>query len=148
MKTLFTLSFMALVSVIFAQEKLPQRRQNLTPEQRTELQIKKMTLDLELTEKQQKEMTAMLLEQHKKMDARREELRLKKQAADKEKEEERFNKQIDALDEEIALREKVKKVLSAEQYSKWQAQRDQRKDILKSHVMKNREGRKHQKEQK
>jgi protein CpxP len=148
MKTLFTLSFMALVSGIFAQEKLPQRRQNLTPEQRTELQIKKMTLDLELTEKQQKEMTAMLLEQHKKMDARREELRLKKQAADKEKEEERFNKQIDALDEEIALREKVKKVLSAEQYSKWQAQRDQRKDILKSQAMKNREGRKHQKEQK
>lgn len=148
MKNLLKWTLLIAAFSSFAQEKLPQRQEKLTPEQRTELQVKKMTLDLALTEKQQKEMSVLLLEQHKKMDLRHEEIRAKKDQVAKQNQDDRFKRQSEMLDNEIALREQVKKLLSPDQYSKWQAQRDQRKDILKSHAMKKQGGRKHQKEQK
>ena len=62
MKKLIFAIALVLTTVTFAQDK-KQARERLTPEQQTELQVKKMTLDLDLDAKQQKEINAVLLDQ-------------------------------------------------------------------------------------
>lgn len=145
MKKLCIAAFLFAALAVNAQEKA---RQTLTPEQRTELQVKKMTLDLDLNEKQQKELSAVMLDQNKRLEQQR--VARANQKADLEKlsKEERFKRKNEALDEQIAFKKKMKEILNAEQFSKWEANRERRKDIVKSHVKTRNEQRLEQKAKK
>lgn len=130
---------------IFAQAKLEGRAQQLSAEQKTELQVKRMTLDLELTEKQQKEIKSLVLEQNQKLEERRKDRDQRREEMAKMTKDERFKMQSQALDDELAFQAKVKKILTDDQYVKWQAQRERRKDIMKSQAKKKMEQRREEK---
>ena len=111
----------AIAAVGYAQ---PGDRDRLTPDQQIELQTKRMTLDLNLTEVQQKEVRAALVEQnafHQKKLAER------KQKSDaKPTAEDRFRHKSEMLDRQIAHKAKMKKILNAEQFAKWEKSRKNR----------------------
>ena len=101
--------------------------EEMTSEQRNELHLKKMTLDLDLTATQQKEMSKIIAEQGTKKEARITERNANKDgtkiqlAAD-----EKFAKKSRMLDEQIVMKERMKKVLSTDQFKKWEDMKDQR----------------------
>lgn len=145
MKTFIAAALMLAATSIFAQAKLEGRAQQLSAEQKTELQVKRMTLDLELTEKQQKEIKSLVLEQNQKLEERRKDRDQRREEMAKMTKDERFKMQSQALDDELAFQAKVKKILTDDQYVKWQAQRERRKDIMKSQAKKKMEQRREEK---
>ncbi|GLB50803.1 DUF4890 domain-containing protein [Neptunitalea lumnitzerae] len=111
-----------------------------TPEQMATLKTKKMTLALDLTEKQQKELLKINTEVAKKHKAKFEEIKAKREEAKAKGEtpqrptsEERFAMQNARLDEQIAMRTKMKSLLTDEQYKKWSEMKESRKDKMKEH---------------
>lgn len=96
------------------------RVEPLKPEQRVELRLKKMTLDLDLTEKQQIEVKKLLLADSQKNEAKWAELKEKKEKNGKLTNDERFALQNEMLDNKIEMKEALKTILSAEQMTKWE----------------------------
>ncbi|MCF6140347.1 hypothetical protein L1S34_03520 [Flavobacterium sp. K77] len=118
-----------------AQEKMEGRRNarenQLTKEQRQELHLKKMTLDLDLSTAQQKEIQVVLNEQSNKREtalANRKE----KQAANAKKPtaDERFAIKNQMLDDQIAMKARMKKILSNEQFKKWETMKENKNDRM------------------
>jgi hypothetical protein len=118
----------------FAQER-GEKRERLTPEQKVELQIKKLKLDLDLNDKQTADIKKIVVEQVKKRDAKRAEFDTKRAKDAKPTPEEMFQNKSQMLDEQIAMKAEMKKILNAEQYEKWQKiqaeKSENKKDIAK-----------------
>lgn len=94
-------------------ENRSQLRENLTPEQRAELHAKKMTLVLNLNETQQAQVNQLLLDMEKNKPERPEN---RKAMTDAQK----FEAKKAMLDRRIALKKEMKKILTEEQYAKWE----------------------------
>lgn len=124
MKKLATIALIAIISVsTYAQDKKdrPARQdrnpmEKFTPEQRHELMLKKMTLELDLNASQQKEMGKLISEQGAKREAF---MKKRKAKTEKPTSDEMFEMKSKMLDEQIAMKEKMKKILSPEQFKKW-----------------------------
>ena len=130
----------------FAQEKkvITERAQmdQMTMEQKNQLRLKKMTLDLDLSTSQQKEVEKILAEQGRKKKAKII-ARQNSQGAMKKKLnfEGRFVRKNQILEEQIARKGKMQKILSSKQFDKWESLKSQSKDRL-SQKMANRNDRK------
>ena len=99
--------------------------EQMTSEQRNELHLKKITLDLDLTATQQKEMSKIIAEQGSKKEARRTERKANKDATKKQlTADEKFAKKSRILDEQIVMKERMKKVLSVNQFKRWEDMKD------------------------
>lgn len=96
------------------------QKESLTPEQQTELQVKRMTLHLDLTAKQQEEMKKVVLENTKKREVKKAEMQAKRAEGKTPTSEERFEMQNQRLDNQIAMKAELKKILSKEQLEKWE----------------------------
>jgi len=111
-----------------------QRMSDFTPEEMAQLQTKKMTLTLDLTEAQQKKIEKLNLENAKdrkaKMEARQAQMRDGK--SEKPSKEERLKIINERLDKQIEMKQKMKKILDEEQLEKWE----------KNHAQKQRAGKK------
>lgn len=122
------LAVIAFIGLTVQAQERKMERQELTPEQRVELQVKKMTLDLDLNDKQQKDVKALLTAQHKKM----EEAKAKHQAAKNENKkptsEERYAMKSKMLDEQITFKADMKKILTEKQMEKWEEQKADRRE--------------------
>ena len=118
----------------YAQER-GEKRERLTPEQKVELQIKKLKLDLDLNDKQTADIKKIVVEQVKKREAKRTEFDTKRAKDIKPTPEEMFQNKSQMLDEQIAMKAEMKKILNAEQYEKWQKKQAERKEDRKE-VMK------------
>ena len=94
------------------------RHEHLQPEQKAELQAKKMALELNLDDKQQKEVKALLTEKAKKREALRKEHMAKKEAGQKLTAEERFALKSRILDEKIEMKAAMRKILNDSQFEK------------------------------
>lgn len=141
MKKLLMIAIVLTSFVGFAQEKeVKTRKAPLTPEQRTELRVKELTLQLDLTAAQQKEIKQVFLEAEKKREATREELIAKRKSGVKPTEQDRFDMKNKILDEKIALRDQMKKILKPEQFAKWEASRDKRADKMEKKLAARRKG--------
>ncbi len=95
---------------------------DMTPEQLATLKTKKLTLALDLTEAQQQAVQKITLEQVQLQRAKRSEM-LEKRKADAESrpsKEERYQHQLDRLDEMIAHKANMKEVLTEAQFEKWE----------------------------
>ncbi len=105
-----------------AQEKKTTKRSELSNEQHATLQTKRMTLALDLNTDQQAKVKALLLEQSKLRKAQMEERKAIKESgeATKPSSEERYAMQNKKLDQQIAHKAEMKKILSAEQYERWE----------------------------
>lgn len=108
-----------------------QHREPLKPEQRAELQSKKMTLALDLNEKQQKDVQKLLADQGKKRETLRNEYRAKKQEGKKLSTDERFALKSKMLDDRIAMRTEMKKILTPEQFNKLESTRSKMHHALR-----------------
>ncbi|WP_299529695.1 Spy/CpxP family protein refolding chaperone [Ulvibacterium sp.] len=95
---------------------------DLTPEQIATLHTKKMTLALDLTEVQQKQIQVLSLENAKLRKAKMEERKAKRESGESKKptSEERYTMQLERLDHQIAHKAEMKAILSPEQYEKWE----------------------------
>jgi len=96
--------------------------EDISPEQMANLQTKKATLALDLTEVQQTQMKALFLEKAKVRQAKMEERKAQKENGETKKltPEERYAKADERLDHQIAQKEKLKQILSEEQMEKWE----------------------------
>ncbi len=143
MKKLFIVGLLMIGTSLFAQEKMtkePQvKMEKLTPEQRNTLHLKKLTLDLNLTPAQQKEMEKLIAERNAKKQTVNNEKRNLKESKVKLSPEERYAKRNQMLDEQIAFKAKVKAILSAEQFAKWEKRHENNRGAMKNHQEK-REG--------
>lgn len=124
MKKLFIVALLVVGMTSFAQERKarPERAkmEQMTPEQRNQLHLKKTTLELDLNASQQKEMSAIIAGQSTKREARIAERKANKDSAKKQlTSDELFAKKSQMLDEQIMMKERMKKILSADQYKKW-----------------------------
>lgn len=103
----------------FAQGKKGDGKGRMSPEQQVEVVLKKMTTELSLDAKQQDEVKAILVEQSKKRETKKEEFKARKEKGDKPSDEEIAAMKKNRIDEELAMKNKMKKVLSEDQYKKW-----------------------------
>lgn len=121
---------------------------DLTPEEMATLQTKKMALHLDLTEAQQKQIQALNLEKAKYRKARMEERQKRMESSEMKRpsKEERLKMMNERLDRQIAMKQKMKSILNAEQYEKWEAshgkmmnRRDGNPKMMKHKAPKNRQ---------
>lgn len=126
MKKLILAIALVASTLTFAQDRKA-RGEKLTPEQQTELQVKRMTLELDLDAKQQKEIKAILLEQAKKREAKMAEMKVKREKGEKPSADEKFEMKSRMLDNQIENKAQMKKILKPEQYQKWEDKQSERK---------------------
>lgn len=107
---------------------------DFTPEQMADLQTKRMTLALDLTEKQQKEVLKINTDRATKMKAKFEEMKAKKASGEGRPQltaDEKYAMESARLDEQIALQNKMKSILTEDQYKKWSVMREHKKEEMK-----------------
>lgn len=99
---------------------------DLNPQEVATLQTKKMTLALDLDQKQQTEIHSLFLtnatERKNKMDERK----ASKEEGNRPSKEERFTMQNERLDHMIAQKAAMKEILSQEQFEKWETMQEKR----------------------
>lgn len=126
MKKVFLILTLVLSLLTSAQEKKGAVEKR-SPEQQSILLVKKMTLSLDLSQKQQEEIKALLLERTQKKAAHQLAQKEKKEKGEKPTATEKFEKQSQLLDAQIEFKAKMKKILSEEQFKKWDAKQHNRK---------------------
>lgn len=129
MKKVFIAALLFAGMVSFAQD-INQKaghdhREKLTPEQRTEKQLQKLTSELNLDKKQQEQFKLLLSEKNAKAEKFKETRKDSKTKPNAE-EKEAFKKQIKA--EKEANDAKIKSILNANQYAKWTALKKEHKE--------------------
>lgn len=133
MKKLFIVALLIVGMTSFAQERKGRtaraEMENLTPEQRNELKLKKMTLELDLNAKQQEQVGQIITEQS----VKREAMRAERKAKQEKSTDERFAMKSKMMDEQIAVKNKMKSILSAEQFEKWNAQKEKQQEKRANH---------------
>jgi hypothetical protein len=124
MKKLLVLALLVVGMTTFAQEVKPQEgkpgKERFTPEQRNQLVLKKMILELDLNTAQQKEMATIIAEQTAKHEALKKQREESKASGKKLSTDEKFAKVNKMLDEKIAMKTRVKTILNADQLVKWE----------------------------
>lgn len=102
-------------------------KERLTSEEKVDLQVKRMTKELSLDEKQAKEVRAIVTKEVAKRETKRAEV---KEQKDKKREEIKAEMQK----EQAAFSADIKKVLTPEQYAKWEKNREDKKAKLKDRM--------------
>lgn len=119
------LALLMVGTTIFAQERNRKQQGNdmeqFTPEQRSELHVKKLTLELDLNESQQKEIRAFITDKNTKMEAHKAAMKAMRDKDVKPTTEERFTMKMNMLDEQIAIKKRMEKILNPKQFEKWNA---------------------------
>ena len=141
MKKIITIILLVFAFTLTAQAqkgKKKMRAEKLSTEQQTILAVKKMTLSLDLTASQQNELKPLVTKKisdrkahYKKMKATQKER--KKLSAD-----ERFAKVNERLDNQIAMKRKMKNILNEEQFEKFEKTNKNRKKKGKKMMRKKR----------
>jgi len=101
---------------------MAQRMNDFTPEEIANLRTKKMTLQLDLNDAQQKEIYKLNLDNASKRKAMMEAMKAKKESGAMEKptKEEHLKMMNTRLDHQIAMKAKMKSILNKEQFEKWE----------------------------
>lgn len=119
-----------------AQKKRKDKRPKLSIEQHTNLAIKKMTLALDLTEKQQIQIKPLLQAQAEKRKAAKEKREEMRKNNTKPTADEMYKMQADRLDDQIAMKGKMKEILNKEQFEKFEKMARSRKMKAKQKMKK------------
>ena len=138
MKKVVLMAILAIGMVAFAQEgKRDFKRERFTPEQRIELRVKQMTLDLDLSDKQQVEIKKLLTEHETTRKNKMEEMKKMKKEGARPTADERFEMQKNRLDEQIDFKNRMKKILNKEQMDKWETIQKDRKEKMEPRYKRN-----------
>jgi protein CpxP len=143
MKKLFIAAMLFVGVASFAQDmdQKPARepREKMTPEQRSEKQLQKLTTELSLDANQQAQVKQLLAERSAKAEKFREARKANKDSNVKPTAEEKaaFKKQ---MEDEVASNDaKMKSILKEEQYTKWKTLQAEKKDKIKDKMKERRE---------
>ena len=123
--------FLLIVLVLLSIQAIAQKPQNNMPNHRNKmmdisaedmatLQTKKMTLHLDLDEKQQKAIYNINLENAKERKTHMEARKSQKESGEIPSKEDRVKMASDRLDKKIAIKAKMKSILNPEQFAKWE----------------------------
>ena len=132
MKKLFIAALLLIGVATFAQEadQKPsgEHREKLTPEQRNEKHLQKLTTDLNLDANQQAQIKQLLADRSAKAEKIKEERKNRKDSNTKATtaEKEAFKKQMIA--DKDANDAKMKAILNADQYKKWTSMQEENRD--------------------
>lgn len=133
MKYLFSLLFIGMTLVSFAQNNMGQMKgmRDFTPEQNAVLQTKKMTLALDLNSSQQKQILEInkkrSIERNQKMETRRAMMSGDKRLTS----DERFEIMNKMLDYQLVYQSQMKSILKSDQYTQWKTM--QKNQMTKMH---------------
>jgi len=96
---------------------------DLSPDEIATLRTKKMTLHLDLNEAQQNKIQALFLEEAKMRKVKMEEHKAMKESSETKTftKEDKFKMMNERLDHQIEVKQKMKSILNAEQFEKWEA---------------------------
>lgn len=129
MKKLFLALLLLAGVATWAQGKREKKQEGerLTKEEKVDFQVKRMTKDLDLTEKQAKEFRALATKQVEKRDAKKAKMQEERKA------------KMEALkaqmqEEQASLTAEMKKILTPEQFAKWEKLREERKEKVKEKI--------------
>lgn len=133
MKTFAHILLMAIAVTFTAnaqQNKEQNKRQNrpeFTVEQQTELAVKQMTLALDLTEKQQNQIKPLMKAQATQRKANMDKMKSAKENKQRPSADELFAMKNKQLDHQITFKNKMKEVLTKEQFEKFEKMAKMRK---------------------
>jgi hypothetical protein len=144
MKTMILVFALVISTLTFAQGKR-EKGQKLSAEQQTELQVKKMTLELDLDANQQKEVKTILIAQAKNRTAKMAEMKAKKEKGVPPTADEKFATKNQMLDHQIAHKAQMKKILKPEQFQKWEENQENRQEKMAEKAEKRKADRTNQK---
>ncbi|MFP9098799.1 hypothetical protein ACLI09_07085 [Flavobacterium sp. RHBU_24] len=105
-----------------------ERHEKLTPEQRTELKAKQLTLALGLDDKQQKEVKKLILERENSRQQLIAQHKANKEDGKQLTADERFAAKSKMLDGQIAMQREMKKILTPEQFTKFEKMKAARQE--------------------
>lgn len=133
MKKLMILAIALLTfQVTMAQEGNPEmkrqkqsRMQDMTPEEAANLKSKRMTLNLDLSDKQQKQVYELFLKNEQERQQLREAHR---NQSEKPTKEQKLQWENARLDKQIEMKKKMKDILNEEQYAKWEKNMESRRN--------------------
>lgn len=137
MKKIIVAALLVVGLTAFAQEKEGRRtgKEKLTTEQKVDFQVQKLTKDLDLNDTQAKNVKVLVTKEVEKREARKSEI---KELQTNKRQEIKAQREVD----QAALSADMKKILNAEQYAKWEKNREERKENFKEKMTERREKRK------
>ena len=126
MKKIIVLIALMVMTVTQAQEgrqgQRGERMKDVSPQEMATVQSKKLTLALDLSDQQEKDVYQILLKQAEKRKANKISREDREKLTDEQKKEARLK----MLDEKIAVKRSMKKILNNDQYAKWEKMMQQR----------------------
>ena len=109
-------------------------KERMSMEQRNQLRLKKLTLELGLNDSQQKEMGKIIAEQGTKREAKMAERKANHEKGIKPSADVRYAKENEKLDDEIAIKARVQKILTPEQFKKWEDFKKQNREHMEKRM--------------
>lgn len=106
--------------------------EKLTPEQRDQLYLKKLTTELSLDANQQQEMAKIIADRSAKRETMITARKAQKEKGVKRTADERFKLKTEKLDYQSDEKEKIKKMLNAEQFAKYEKLKEAHKFKMKN----------------
>jgi protein CpxP len=143
MKKLFLASTF-LISVLGFSQTSNEGSKKSVVEKQTELNVKRLTLELDLTPAQQEKIKPLIAAEMEQKDLKRVSFINKKEQGIVVSEDEKHDLRMKLLDDEIAKKAKMKEILTADQYAKWEKNIADRR----SNIQEKREGKKEQRAEK
>lgn len=137
MKKLFIAALLFVGIAIFAQnddmdqKPVREQRERLTPEQRNDRQLKKITTELNLNTAQQEQVKLFIAEKSAKAQKLREARNQQKDNSNKMTADQREAFKKEMIAEKDASDAKMKSILTADQYTKWKASQEQDRDKVR-----------------
>ena len=128
----------------FAQERKMEKedKEKLTPQERVEFQVKRLTKALDLSDKQAEQVKKVMTNKSKNREIHKKEMEAKRASGTKPSAEEREEMKTKMQNEVASLKSEMKAILSSEQYSKWEQNFDKKKEKMmekRSHKKENNE---------
>ena len=134
MKKLFVLALLLVGTSTFAQERMGENNDKLTPEQRVNLQVKKLTKELNLSDKQAQELKEIVVKEIEQREGRKAEIQARKAEKKKMASDEMDARKMKFEEKKMQTEERMKKILTPEQFSKWTEIRKARKEKMADRI--------------
>ncbi len=123
-----------LIALFAINTQAQKQKMNLTPEQSATLRVKEMTLQLELTDKQQKTVFKLCEQQAVKRVA------MRKVSKEDLTDEQRYEMKLNRLDSQIAHQNEMKEILNEKQFEQWKEMRNAKQKSMKKAIRNKKSG--------
>ena len=130
MRKLVLMAILVVGITTFAQEKKEERKEKFTSEQRVDFQVKKITKELDLNDNQVNQVKALIAKEVEKREAKKAEMKSKRAEQTKPSKEEKEARRNEMKANQEAMKAEMKKILTSDQYTKWELKQEERKEKM------------------